>query len=502
MSHNTNITNVQPPWGGYPKFVDNGYLDHHLALWMQQSGYNTYYAGKLFNGHTTANYDSPAMTGYNGSEFFLEPFAYQYFNVSVTRDGQPPVNPVGVYSTDLISQTAQEFLDGALEDAERPFFMTLAPVAPHGFLQESPVTLTGPPEVAERHRNLFPNYTIPRTENFNPETPSSVNWISELERLNDTVLAYNDEYQRLRLRSLMAVDEMVGDVVRRLDDAGVLDNTFVIYTTDNGFHISQHRLHPGKMCGLETDINVPFVVRGPGVDAGGVRSAPSTHTDLAPTIMKLAGNPIDDKRFDGTPMALGLPDEAASIRLEHVSVEFWGIGLGESKYASDQGPLEYMNNTYKGLRIEAEDYGYYYSVWCNNERELYDMKADHAQLNNLLSSRAYPAPCHELRGQSIDAITDRLDALMMVLKSCREQACYDPWRSLHPDGRVRSLADALSVEYDEFYRGQTKVQFDYCSRGYLLDAEGPQEFDVFGHDEERRIVERLMRYDRDWSLRV
>lgn len=314
------------------------------------------------------------MSGYTGSEFFLEPFTYQYFNVSVTRDGMPPTNHAGTYSTDLIAHTAQGFLNNALKEPETPFFMTLAPVAPHGFLQESPVVRAGPPQPAPRHRGLFKDYKIPRTENFNPEFPSSVNWIADLERLNDTVIEYNDEYQRLRLRSLMSVDEMVGDVVRRLEAEGVLDNTYIIYTTDNGFHISQHRLHPGKMCGLETDINVPLIIRGPGISAGTTRTAPSTHTDLAPTIMQLAGNKISDKKFDGTPMDLGMPNSIPSIRSEHVAVEFWGIGLGESKYASDRGSREYQNNTYKGLRIESEEYGFYYSVWCNNEKELYDMK--------------------------------------------------------------------------------------------------------------------------------
>lgn len=206
--------------------------------------------------------------------------------------------------------------------------------------------------------------------------PSSVNWIADLERLNATVLAYNDEYQRLRMRSLMAVDEVVGTVVKRLEDTGVIYNTFIIYSTDNGFHISQHRLHPGKMCGVETDINIPLVIRGPGIKAGGVQVRPSTQTDLAPIIMQLAGNTIDDKQFDGTPMALGISGEKRSLRTEHASIEILGIGLTESKYASDyNGPFQYVNNTYKGLRIEAEEYGFYYSVWCNNARELYDMKA-------------------------------------------------------------------------------------------------------------------------------
>lgn len=126
---------------------------------------------------------------------------------------------------------------------------------------------------------------------------------------------------------------------------------------------------------------------------------------------------------------------------------------------------------------------------------------DHAQLHNLLASS--PSELRRKRAlkyRSVDALVDRLDALMMVQKSCKEQACYDPWRSLHPGGEVRSLADALSPEYDEFYAGQTKVRYNYCSRGFLLDAEGPQEYDVYGDDEQ--TVQRLMRFDRDWSLRV
>lgn len=347
---------------------------------MQDSGYNTYYSGKLYNGHTVDNYDSPHVSGYTKSGFFLEPFAYQYFNVTMTRDKDAPINPVGKYSTDLLSETLQEFIDHAMEEPEKPFFMTAAPVAPHGFLTEWPETRTGPPDPAPRHRGLFQDYKIPRTENFNPDEPSSVNWISTLEKLNDTVLDYNDEYQRRRMRSLLSVDEMVGDIVRRLDDEGVLDNTYIFYTSDNGFHISQHRLHPGKMCGLETDIRVPMIVRGPGIKAGSELYGPSTHTDVAPTIMRLAGNDISDKQFDGTPVELGIDNEEKSERHEHVAVEFWGIGLGESPYAD---PAENMNNTYKGLRVEAEDYGFYYSVWCNNEKELYDMKVCLTQPNTL-----------------------------------------------------------------------------------------------------------------------
>lgn len=95
MAHNTNVTALGPPYGllsvsksvatrglihlagGFPKFMENGLNDRHLALWMQQSGYNTYYAGKLFNSHNIGNYNDPPMSGYTGSEFFLEPYTYQ-----------------------------------------------------------------------------------------------------------------------------------------------------------------------------------------------------------------------------------------------------------------------------------------------------------------------------------------------------------------------------------------------------------------------------------------
>ncbi|KAL7810082.1 alkaline-phosphatase-like protein [Trichoderma aethiopicum] len=480
LAHNTNVTNVNPPWGGYPKFVQNGYNDHHLALWLQQSGYNTYYVGKLFNSHTIHNYDSPPVSGYTQSNFFLDPFTYQYYNVSTTRNGAPPTNPVGKYSTDIVAESAQEFLQHALQDEIAPFFITLAPIAPHALVGEGSVGAFDPPQVAERHQGLFPEYKIPRTPNFNPDSPSGVNWVSKLPRLDDEVIDYNDEYQRLRLRSLQAVDEIVESVVARLEEAGVLENTFIFYTSDNGYHIGQHRLHPGKTCGFETDINVPLIVRGPGVPTQRVTRVPSSHTDLAPTILQIAGVDIDDKKFDGSP--IDLHGTATEARSEHVAVEFWGYGLAESIFGRKNGPPVYPNNTYKGLRIEAEDYGFYYSVWCNNERELYDMKSDPGQVHNLLTSeKSLVDAVVTIKDKkwSLKKVVDRLDALMMVLKSCKQQTCTHPWKSLHPLGNVQSLNDALSTEYDDFYKEQVKVRFTSCESGYIVESEGPQAFRAY-----------------------
>ena len=119
----------------------------------------------------------------------------------------------------------------------------------------------------------------------------------------------------------------------RLDQHGVLGSTYIFYSSDNGFHIGQHRLQPGKSCGYEEDINVPLIIRGPGVDENSTADIVTTHTDLAPTFFKLLGiSPRSD--FDGAafPITRDGITEAFKARREHVNVEYWGFAAGEGIY--------------------------------------------------------------------------------------------------------------------------------------------------------------------------
>lgn len=129
-AHNTNVTDVKPPYGGYPKIVREGINDDYLPVWMQASGYQTYYTGKLWNTHNINNYDSPAVNGFNGSDFLLDPFTYDYWHARMTRNGAAPQDYSGQYSPDVIAEKALGFLDEAMQHDE-PFFLTVAPVAPH-----------------------------------------------------------------------------------------------------------------------------------------------------------------------------------------------------------------------------------------------------------------------------------------------------------------------------------------------------------------------------------
>ena len=94
------------------------------------------------------------------------------------------------------------------------------------------------------------------------------------------------------MRSLQAVDEAVAALVQTLQETGQLANTYVVLTSDNGFHLGQHRLEPGKYTAYETDVHVPLLVRGPGVPAGGTVRALTSSVDLAPTLAGLAGTAL------------------------------------------------------------------------------------------------------------------------------------------------------------------------------------------------------------------
>ena len=176
-------------------------------------------------------------------------------------------------------------------------------------------------------------------------------------------------------------------MITRLTEHGILEDTYIFYSTDNGYHIGQHRLQPGKECGFEEDINIPLIVRGPSVPKGKVSDIVTSHTDLAPTFLSLAGGEIRSD-FDGTPIPvvstdLLLAETGENKRGEHINIEYWGFALAEGKYEAHM----YWNNTYKGLRLIGTDYNFYYSVWCSGEHELYDLTV---RAHNVLQFRPLP----------------------------------------------------------------------------------------------------------------
>ncbi|KAH8883341.1 arylsulfatase precursor [Thozetella sp. PMI_491] len=470
-AHNTNVTALSLPYGGYLGFVQNGWNERYLPVYLQGAGYNTYYTGKLMNSHSTTTYNNPFPAGWNGSDFLIDPGTYIYYNCTTQRNRDPPVSNPGVYSTDLIASKALGFLDEAAV-AGGPFFLGITPIGPHG---ETIPTDTGvgfyAPVPADRHKDLFPDVKVPRTPNFNPNVSSSASWIKTLAKQNETFVAYNDDFYRKRLQALQAVDDLIEGVFTWLHaHPDIMDNTYIIYTSDNGFHLGQHRLPPGKTCNIEEDINVPFFVRGPDVPKGKVVDYATSHTDILPTIFELAGIPLLDD-FDGEPIPF-IPSIKSQGKSEQVNIEFWGDGGLEGKYS--EFTVKGANNTYKTVRIVGKEYNLMYTVWCTNEHELYDMTVDPYQMNNLYDSLA------TIAGWEIKKLTHRIDALLMTLKSCSGKVCTRPWDTLHPVGNVKNIKDAMASKYDQFYTSQPKVSFTACSAGNILAYEGVLYPGIFG----------------------
>jgi hypothetical protein len=122
-----------------------------------------------------------------------------------------------------------------------------------------------------------------------------------------------------------------------------------------------------------------------------------------------------------------------------------------------------------------------------------NVQADPGEMTNLLDKdNKATADAYSLNGRPVEQIVARLDALTMVLKSCKGRACVEPWKQLHPAGDVTTLSDSLQTAFDAFYNGQPKVFFTDCKLGYLPEFEGPMAFDV--HDGDDDSTQR----DRSW----
>ncbi|RVD87897.1 uncharacterized protein DFL_002100 [Arthrobotrys flagrans] len=438
-AHNTNVTDINPPYGGYPKFVAQGFNENFLPVWLQQAGYNTYYAGKLFNAHTTRNYNNPHVKGFTTSDFLLDPWTYNYLNPAYQRNHDPPIIYHRQHTIDVLIDKSNALLDNAIA-SDKPFFLALAPVAPHSNVEGDISDVNdidkinfSEPIPLKRHAHLFPDAKVPRTPHFNPDKPSGVNWIAERPQLNKTWVDHNDYYYRQRLRALQGVDELVDGIFKRLEENGQLENTYIFYTADNGFHVSQHRLNPGKECGFEDDIRVPFIVRGPGIAEGAVSKAVTTHIDVAPTLFELAGIPLRED-FDGLAIPL------AKAKQERNATSMSTLSTGDSL-----------------------------------SKRLYDLTSDPFQLRNIYPGYADHDSSITILGAPLTRVIDRLDSLLLVLKSCKGKVCVKPWQKLHPEGDVDVLPEALREEYDTFYKHQELVRFDRCEAGYIIDAEGPQD---------------------------
>ena len=180
--------------------------------------------------------------------------------------------------------------------------LELATFAPHA-----------PYTPAPRDANDFPGLKAPRTPAFDARTSAAPRWLSGHAPLTPAAdRAASTRSFRKRAQAVQAVDDMIGRIEATLKARGLADNTYIVFSSDNGYHMGEHRLLPGKMTAFDTDIRVPLVVAGPGVPAGRRTHAIAENIDLCPTFASSPERAVPRERGRPQPRAAAAGGKVAA----------------------------------------------------------------------------------------------------------------------------------------------------------------------------------------------
>ena len=346
-AHNHDVRGNAPPDGGFQKFRSEGYEESTIAVRLQQSGYETGLFGEYLNYYLD---EDPTHVPPGWDEWHARgDIAYYEYELNENGEIVSYGNDTEDYFTDVLTRKATDFVRRVTADSQ-PFFLYLAPAAPHE-----------PAIPATRHQGAFADEEAPRSPSFDEEDVSDKpSWIREIDSLSDEQISEIDDRYRNWLATMLAVDEMVASLVRELRVAGELDNTFIFFTSDNGYHQGEHLIDYGKNTPYEESARVPLFVRGPGVPAGSKVERLALNTDFAPTFADLASIEFS---ADGRSLAPLLRGE------DHA----WRSAVLLEGFPDENPP------SYGAVRTETHKYVEY----DNGETELYDLEADPYELENL-----------------------------------------------------------------------------------------------------------------------
>ncbi len=429
-AHNEDKGNVEPD-GGYTGFRSTPGWRHNVATWLQDDGYRTIHIGKFLNGYGEPPYSTAAevppgwsawqsVINSDSDHFFygyelsdngvLEgPFgnsgSWETREYGERDDPGCPTAPLNgkpcYYETDKFDELAAREL--AATPAERPFYLQLDETAPHGDFRRP-----AGPEPPARYSYLFDGAPLPddRSQGFDEGNVSDKpRFVREAPYLTlDEIHTYRVYYDNA-LASLRGVDDGVREIVEELGALHRLRDTYIIFTSDNGFFYGQHRLVGGKFLAYEPSTHLPFLIRGPGIRPGNESDELAANVDIAPTILELA-HVKPDRSVDGRSLFPFARDPSLITRrpiLFESFVETNDVDENGGKPAETAPPSEGVTypsgeakaSTARSRRgatasIVAPPKNYYgivlgpykYIEWPDGEKELYDLETDPYELNN------------------------------------------------------------------------------------------------------------------------
>ena len=438
-AHNHRIVGNWAPQGGARKFRDLGHEGSTVASWLREEGYRTALVGKYMNDYygdrVPAGWDD--WYGITGG----------HLSHDLNTNGRIRHYDPGRHLDDLLAEKAIGYVRRASDD-EAPFFMWVGTQAPHA-----------PANPAARHEGAFPDARLPRAPSFDERDVSDKpGWVRDNPPLGEERISSMQDLYAERLRSMLAVDEMVGRLLQTLRNTGELDNTYVFFASDNGWHAGQHRLTSGKWTAYEEDVRVPLIVRGPGVPQGRTLPHLVLNNDLAPTFADLAG--AEAPGFvDGRSLAPLLDDTPAPE--DHWRSAFLVEAAADLGSKAAQ-PLSGDPVPGGGRSAPRGDWGrpdleavrtkdHLYVEYKTGERELYDLGEDPHQLSNRY-------------GKAAPGTLRRLEGRLAALRACSGAGCRAAEEGNGRDPR----ATAPAGDWDEH------PAFEVGKFGERLGAPRPQ----------------------------
>ncbi len=401
--HNTGIERNARGW---EIFHDRGFTDAEIGMWLREAGYTTALVGKYCHSRypEAANDDGYVPPGW---DFFHASLGGSYFGVQRNLDGERVVGPAfpAGYRTDLELASARRFL--AERSGAEPFFLYFAPFAPHSATDDLGMA-------APRHRHLHRAERVERTPDFNERDIADKPVLASLPLGDAGQIRRWDLAFRHRLQAMEAVDEAIGSLFADLEAMGSLDSTYVVLTSDNGYHLGHHRM-AAKKSPYDRDTRVPFFIVGPGIEPGSADHLLS-HIDVVPTVLELASadrpHVVDAKSF------VPLLDDPTSV-----PAASWQDAVLIENVEPKTVSGVVLDLEYRVLRRHAESY----IAYADGVREYYDLSTDPYQLENAYddlrpAARAElaaeldrlaacaGAACHG--GDPVDPVDTRLDPIV------------------------------------------------------------------------------------------
>jgi N-acetylglucosamine-6-sulfatase len=408
--HNHGVHGNFPPNGSWLKF--RAHESSAVPARLQADDYYTAHIGKYMNGY--GGYGTldevPVPPGWDEWYGKISEDAL-YFNYQLVEKTGPTATPKLTfygdqqldYQTDVFSDLAGDFVRDATA-SKQPFLLDLWFNSPHG-----------PFDPAPRDLYKLARAPLPALPGFNEKDISDKpKWFQRQarKRMGRARIKLIANERRRAQEQLLSVDESIGELVQSLRDKGVLDDTYIVFASDNGFFRGEHRIASGKYLPYDPASRVPLVIRGPGIPAGAVSDELVWNGDIAQTILQIAGS--QDPNLDGRsllpfaenpalrstrpillegdtgPGGTGAEQaQSSAARAREARVGVLGK-RGVSDLEQEPNAIKSATDTdvapaFRSIRTDR----YEYTIYANGQAELYDMRLDPAQLNSVARDRRY-----------------------------------------------------------------------------------------------------------------